>query len=226
MEVVNRKEARALKLKRYFTGIPCKNGHTSEKFTVNGTCVTCFYIRNKKYTDNHLKEISEYKKKHYKLNKNNYKTHHRNWKIKNNPDFLKKEFYRKKRLKIKNKAKENGELCYFTGVPCIYGHISYRYVSNDTCKECTTKIHSKRHKGIRNANSKAYRVRKIQRLPKWANLNTIKNIYKNCPEGMVVDHIIPLQGENVCGLHVENNLQYLTISENTQKGNKFVSEII
>jgi len=59
-------------------------------------------------------------------------------------------------------------------------------------------------------------------LPKFANLQKIKEIYMNCPKGFHVDHIIPLQGKNVCGLHVEWNLQYLTPYDNLVKSNKLI----
>jgi len=59
-----------------------------------------------------------------------------------------------------------------------------------------------------------------RRIPAWADLAAIKKVYKECPEGYHVDHIIPLQGENVSGLHIAENLQYLTPEENLSKGNR------
>ena len=38
---------------------------------------------------------------------------------------------------------------------------------------------------------------------------------------MVVDHIIPLNHSDVCGLHCISNFQYLSSKDNNKKSNKF-----
>lgn len=68
-----------------------------------------------------------------------------------------------------------------------------------------------------------YKTRRELATPPWANLDVISRIY-DCAEGYHVDHVIPLQGDLVCGLHVENNLQYLSVEENLCKSNKFITD--
>ena len=64
------------------------------------------------------------------------------------------------------------------------------------------------------------RARLLKATPSWANLGAVRQMYRNAARlGLTVDHIIPLKGKNVCGLHVENNLQLLPWSENRTKGN-------
>jgi 5-methylcytosine-specific restriction endonuclease McrA len=57
------------------------------------------------------------------------------------------------------------------------------------------------------------------RVVSWGRAE-IENIYKNCPINMTIDHIIPLQGKLVSGLHVSWNLRYLESSKNSAKGNR------
>lgn len=81
--------------------------------------------------------------------------------------------------------------------------------------------YSKLNRSKCNAKLVIYRARKLQAMPSWVSKSSIEDVYRNCPKGYEVDHIIPLRGEEVCGLHVPWNLQYLTRSENASKGNKF-----
>jgi len=66
------------------------------------------------------------------------------------------------------------------------------------------------------------RAVELQALPSWANLDDIKNVYQEAKYfGYHVDHIIPLQGKLVCGLHVWDNLQLLSERDNKSKGNSY-----
>ena len=66
-----------------------------------------------------------------------------------------------------------------------------------------------------------YKGERSLRIPSWSQKELIEQFYKNCPEGYQVDHIVPLKGREVSGLHVLENLQYLTIEDNLRKGNKY-----
>jgi hypothetical protein len=74
------------------------------------------------------------------------------------------------------------------------------------------------------------RATKLRATPVWANLKAIEAIYAASARiskclGIEhhVDHIVPLLGKNVCGLHVHNNLQVLPAKLNIAKGNKFTT---
>jgi 5-methylcytosine-specific restriction endonuclease McrA len=83
-------------------------------------------------------------------------------------------------------------------------------------------------KGSHIARVSARQKRVKQATPKWADVSAIKEFYidaqrlsKETGIPHEVDHVIPLQGKLVSGLHVPANLQILTESENTSKNNKF-----
>jgi hypothetical protein len=85
------------------------------------------------------------------------------------------------------------------------------------CRECRGGI-NKIHDRVAAAKKHAA---KLERTPPWVDHAEIRKIYETCPEGYHVDHIVPMQGKLVSGLHVPWNLQHLPASENMSKSNKF-----
>ena len=59
------------------------------------------------------------------------------------------------------------------------------------------------------AMSARQRAKRLLRFPDWVDEKAINEIYENCPEEHDVDHIVPLLGKKVSGLHIPENLQYL-----------------
>jgi hypothetical protein len=80
---------------------------------------------------------------------------------------------------------------------------------NSKCKYCLTlnRRHRTKH------DSKA--------IPPWFEAEKVAKVYQKAQEwGFVVDHIVPLFGETVSGLHCWANLQLLDIGLNSTKSNK------
>jgi hypothetical protein len=78
----------------------------------------------------------------------------------------------------------------------------------------------------------ARRAMKVSATPLWANLGCVGIFYRErdwisdiINTVYHVDHVVPLQGDDVCGLHVETNLRIIPAEENLSKSNKFEENI-
>jgi hypothetical protein len=157
-----------------------------------------YYLKNKEI-------IKEKVRLFYLNNKEKLKQKSRLYSL-NNKEKI-KEKYKLKRLYNADKLNERSRL--------------YRLNNKEKAKQ-SVRLYQEKNKSLLRYHCAKRRATKLKATPKFANLNKIKEIYKNCPKGYHVDHIIPLHGKNVCGLHVEWNLQYLNPSDNYSKSNKLI----
>lgn len=177
---------------------------------------------------------AEYKKNWYENNKERHLEYNKIWRENNKERHLKnsKIWYENN----KNRCLESNKIWYENN--------RERYLeSNKIWYENNRESHLESMKIWRETNSDKVRAinakrrsKKLKATPVWLSeydLNQIKSIYKEAidlelKDGFKrhVDHIHPLQNKYICGLHVPQNLQILTETENCSKSNKFEPYVI
>jgi hypothetical protein len=134
--------------------------------------------------------------------------------------------------------KESTKRYYNKNKEVIKANSKYHYyaIKNSTEYKIKKKAYDKQYVAKNRAELTAKEARrrsqKLKATPPWltdTHIMEIKSIYLKAKElekidGIKrhVDHIYPLRGHNLCGLHVPWNLQILTQSENCKKSNKIV----
>lgn len=142
-----------------------------------------------------------------------------------------------------------GAQLYYTGKPCKRGHLSPRYAAGGACSECTKLANKAQDRAQIKENRSTFRANNAERLklataawraanpgasaeafrartagpsvPPWSDRAACRAVYAACPEGFEVDHIVPLKGATVCGLHVPWNLRCIPMTVNREKRSKF-----
>lgn len=191
--------------------------YSSNKSALDGlcpNCKSCVSAYNKAYRQRNKERLQEYHAKYYEDHSDIMKERSKQW-MEDNREY-KLQYY-----KDQYQEKKEEQRAYY----------QERYEANPELR----KLNAERSKQWRQDNPDVVaaqtalrRARKLDATPAWANLEAIAEIYKRCSEineqteiAHQVDHIIPLNGDLVCGLHVESNLQIITAEENNKKNNSF-----
>ena len=109
-------------------------------------------------------------------------------------------------------------------------HSRLAYQANAEERKAKQRLWSKTNRGIANALGRRYKLKKAKATPLWLTPEQLYNMqctYKvaaqlseTSSQKWHVDHIVPIRGKDVCGLHVPWNLQLLPAKMNMQKGNR------
>lgn len=128
----------------------------------------------------------------------------------------------------RKQALEQG-LMHYHGASCKRCDRVLRYVADYHCVHCKkTSELNKRYPGYRNAKEGRRREGAVSSVLSIIHRTEIREVYKDAQiKTMItgvahqVDHIIPLNHPDVCGLHVPANLCILTANDNREKSNSF-----
>ena len=196
---MKRREAKTLELVKYSTGKPCKQGHFAERYTKTALCTECVSAQTIAWR---VANPEKHAKSMRKWLENNRGAHN----------------IRVKRWQKANPEKVNAAAKAWT-------------LLNPEKVKAKTKRYIQNHPAEYTARAVASVARRAKRVPSWLTADDkwiMREAYKlaklrTSMFGFVweVDHIIPLRGKFVSGLHVPTNLQVIPKIENRKKRNYY-----
>lgn len=141
-----------------------------------------------------------------------------------------KEYRRLNAERLKASAKKY----YLENREHLLEQSAIRWQKNKQQYKIRRKEHYEENKSLYLACSRTRKALILSRVPTWLSdydLKEIRRVYLECKKkseetGILhhVDHIVPLRGKLVSGLHVLWNLRIITAEENLRKGNKYVED--
>ena len=199
LHIVSRSTAKKHGFRHYFPGICCPNGHSDLRLTSNKKCIACHRERAAMARSKPgAKEArSEYDRKRWA-------------KLKAEIGPRNKARYEKNKESINKKKKDY-------------------YAKNRGRLAAARQLWAKENKA-RILHLNALRKIRVKRAtPFWADRARILDVYRlaerlTLETGILhhVDHVVPIAGKDVCGLHVHYNLQPLPWGDNIRKRNSFI----
>lgn len=177
---------------------PCRNGHLSYRYLSNGACWACQDARRRQYraSEKGARTEAASRKAAYDRNPEKYREASRK-RFSNNPGL----------------AAEQSRMWRERNPDAVKAY-SARYVREQSALKARL--------------AADYTARKLRATPAWADPEAILEVYREAERltaetGIAheVDHVVPLRGKQVCGLHVAENLRAIPKAENRKKYNTF-----
>lgn len=213
------KEAKTLGLDRYYTGKPCKQGHVAERRVRDRGCVECGAVKQRAHYERNRDEYLKRQRDWQQANRDKARMASKNWKI-NNAERVK--------TYQAQYARDNSE--------ALIEAARERRLADPEKHRNWQRRWNENNRGRKNALTAAYAKHVKLATPRWLNQKDWAEITSRYDEAARisretgsphhVDHIIPLRGKWVSGLHVPENLRVVPAAENARKKNRFLPELL
>jgi hypothetical protein len=198
MQIVSKEEAINQGLNKFFTGVPCRNNHITTRDVSKGRCDECRKDSYKKH-GNPKRDAGVAARR--EAERTYFDSH---------PDLVSR-----KKAKVRKYKRDWISSVYEEGGERLSAHKARRNY-----------IVSKRRKQLQHA---SYDIFEGEILQIYLNAQIEKSKLNDCVETdetldlqVHVDHIVPLQNNLVCGLHIPCNLQLMDARENRAKCKSFI----